>query len=194
MEKEEIKTGDFVVPGDFLAKTEEFVPSEGVYEEDNSVYSARTGIALMDADSKEVSVHPKTGTPPVLKQGDIIIGRVDRIRGQVANIEIGAVRGEEDREIPFLDDAIIHISNISDDYVEEIEDELKPGDIVRARVIDVGKRSVRLSIVDDSLGVLVAFCSKCRALLEKKNSSLKCPNCGNTGRRKIANDYRQGIL
>lgn len=177
-----------------MATTEEFVPDEGVYEENNGVYSARTGIILMDVDSKKISVHPKTGSPPVLKPGDIVVGRVDRVKGQVANVEIGAVRGNEDREVPFSDEAVIHISKISGDYVDEIKNELKPSDIIRARVVKVGRGSVKLSTVDDSLGVLVALCSECRAVLEKKDSNLKCPNCGNVTSRKITNDYRQGIL
>ncbi|KXB05243.1 hypothetical protein AKJ50_01475 [candidate division MSBL1 archaeon SCGC-AAA382A13] len=192
--EKEVKSGDFVVPGDFLATVEEFIPDEGVYEEGSNVYSSRTGIVLKDTDAKKISVHPKTDSPPILKKGDIIIGSIDRIRGQIANIEIAAIRGEERREPTFSGDAIVHISNISDDYVEEIEDELKPADIVRARVTDMGKNSAKLSIVDDSLGVLVAFCSECRSELNKEDSKLKCPNCGNTEKRKIANDYRQGIL
>ncbi len=192
--KEEVDTGDFVVPGDFLATTQEFVPDEGVYEESNSIYSSRTGIVLMDADSKKISVHPKTGIPPAMNEGDIVIGQVDNIRGQIANIDIAAIRGNENREISFSGDAIIHISNISEDYVEEIEDEFKPADIIRARVTSVGKNSVKLSVVDENLGVLVGFCSECRNELEKVNSELKCPNCGNIEGRKTANDYRQGIL
>ncbi len=192
--EDKVRSGDFVVPGDFLATLEEFIPAEGVYEEDHKVYSSRTGVVLKDADSKKISVHPKTSSPPTLKKGDIVIGSVDRIRGQIANIEIAAVRGNEDRELSFSGDAIVHISNISDDYVEDIEDELKPTDIIRARVIEMGKNSAKLSTVDDSLGVLVSHCSECRTELEKKNSKLKCPNCENVERRKIANDYRQGIL
>lgn len=192
--EERAETGDFVVPGDFLSTTEEFVPGEGVYEEDNGVYSSVTGVVLKDADTKKVTVHSKTDTPPVLKQGDIVIGRIARIRGQIASIDIAAIRGKEDREAFFSEDAIIHISKITDDYVEEIEDKLSPADIIRARVISAEKESVELSIVDDSLGVLLAYCSKCRTILEKEDDHLKCPNCGNVESRKITNDYRQGIL
>lgn len=192
--KNEVETGDFVVPGDFLARTEEFVPDEGVYEEDNDIYSSRTGVLLKEVDSKKISVHPKTGSPPVLKPGDIVIAKVSQLRGQIANVEIGAVRGSEDREIPSSGDAVIHISKISDDYVDNIEDELRPNDIIRAKVVSAGRRSVDLSTMDDSLGVLVGFCSDCRHVLEKDNSKLSCPNCGNVESRKITNDYRQGIL
>jgi len=191
---EEIKSGDFVVPGEFLATVAEFIPNEGVYEKGDNVYSSRTGVVLKDADSKKISVHPKTGVPPTLNEGDIIIGTIDRIRGQIANVDIAAIRGDEGREPTVPDDSIIHISNISDDYVEEIEDELKPADIVRAKVIGLEKNSARLSIKGESLGVLVAFCSECRHEMEKSDSKLKCPNCGSVESRKIANDYRQGIL
>ncbi len=170
--KENVETGEFVIPGNFLATTEEFVPEEGVYEEDNGIYSSRTGVTLKDIDSKTISVHPKTDTPPVLEKGDIVIGRVDRVRGQIASVDIGAVRGMEDREIPFSIDAVIHISKISDDYVDELEDELRPNDIVRAKVLSATKESAELSIVDDSLGVLVGFCSKCRAVLDKRTQNL----------------------
>lgn len=192
--KENVETGEFVIPGNFLATTEEFVPEEGVYEEGNGIYSSRTGVTLKDIDSKTISVHPKTDTPPVLEKGDIVIGRVDRVRGQIASVDIGAVRGKEDREIPFSIDAVIHISKVSDDYVDELEDELRPNDIVRAKVLSATKESAELSVVDDSLGVLVGFCSKCRAVLDKEDSKLECPNCGHTTDRKITNDYRQGIL
>lgn len=192
--EEGAKTGDFVVPGDFLATTEEFVPDKGVYEEDNGIYASVTGVVLKDADTKKITVHPKIDTPPVLKRGDIVIGRVAQIRGQIANIDIAAIRGSEDRETPFSEDAIIHISKIADDYIEKIEDKLSLADILRARVIGAENESVKLSIVDDSLGVLLAYCSKCRTILEKKDDHLKCPNCGNVENRKITNDYRQGIL
>lgn len=192
--KEEVKTGDFAMPGDLLATSEEFIPEEGIYEEDNGLYSAQTGVVLMDIDSKKISVHPKTNSPPVLKQGDIVIGRVEEIRGQIANVQIGAIRGSEDREISSSGDAIIHISKVSDDYVEELDDEFKPGDIIRARVVNAGRGSVKLTTADENLGILVGLCSKCRSVLEKKNGKLKCPNCENVESRKIANDYRQGIL
>lgn len=194
MEKEKVETGDFVVPGDFLAKTAEFVPNEGVYEENDDVYSAATGVVLRDVDSKKISVHSKTDSVPSLENGDIVIGRISQIRGQIAKVDIAALRGSEDREVPVFGEAVIHISEISDDYVEEIEDEFKPADIIRARVISAGKGSIDLSTMDESLGVLVGFCSDCRHQLEKKDSKLKCSNCGNVETRKITNDYRQGIL
>lgn len=191
---EEIRTGDFVIPGDFLATAEEFIPGEGAYEENDEIYSSSTGIVLMDAREKKVSVHQKTSMPPSLKSGDIVIGRIEKVRSQMANVSVGILRGREDRQLPSSGDGIIHISKVSEDYVEDLDQQFKPGDIVRAKVLSTNRGSMRLSTIGDSLGVLVALCSKCRTVLEKEDSKLKCPNCGNIEARKIPKDYRKGIL
>ena len=38
-----INTGDFVMPGDFLSVSEQFLPGDGAYEDDGSVKSATAG-------------------------------------------------------------------------------------------------------------------------------------------------------
>lgn len=191
---EEIETGDFVIPGDFLATAEEFISGEGAYEEDGEIYSLSTGVVLMDAREKKISVHQKTSMPPSPERGDVAIGLVEGVRGQMANVSVGILRGREDRQLPSSGDAIIHISKVSDDYIEDLDQQFKPGDIVRAKILSTNRGSMRLSTVGDGFGVLVALCSKCRTVLEKKNSKLKCPNCGNIETRKIPKDYRKGIL
>lgn len=190
----QIKTGDFVVPGDFLATAEEFIPGDYAYEEGDKVYSSCSGVVLMDIKEKKVSVLPKTDVPPSLKRGDIVIGRVEEIRGQIASVSVVSLRGREDRQLPSSGEGVIHVSRIRDDYVEEVEREFKPGDIVRAKVLGTSRGSIRLSTMGDSLGVIVAICSRCRTTLEKENSKLKCPRCGNTETRKLVDDYRMGIL
>lgn len=191
---EEIKTGDFVIPGDFLATAEELMPGDGAYEEGGNIYSSCTGVVLLDVRTKKASVHPKTQTPPVLKSGDIVIGRIEKTGEQRADVWIGVLRGRENRQLPPPDLGSIHVSNIRKEYVKELGDQFKPGDIVRARVINARRKPVQLSTDSDDLGVIVAACSKCRVPLEIEDSKLKCPNCRRVETRKIASDYRQGIL
>lgn len=190
----EIKTGDFVVPGDFLATVEEFVPGEGAYEEEGKIYSLSTGVVLVDARTKRISVFPRTIGPPALKRGDIVIGRVEEVRDQTANVQIGVLRGREDRELPLPNVGMIHISQVRDGYVRELDRQFKPGDIVRARVLNASREPVQLSTASDDLGVLVATCSRCKELLEREGAKLRCLNCGNVELRKLASDYRQGVL
>ena len=190
----EVKTGDFVVPGDFLATTEEFVPSDGTYEESGKIYSSSVGVVLVDARTKHVSVFSRILGPPTLKHGDIVIGRIEEVREQSANVFIGAVRGREDRELPLPNLGSIHISQTHTGYVKDLNMQFKAGDIVRAKVLNARREPVQLTTAGEDLGVIVARCSRCRGFLEREGSRLICPNCENIEFRKLANDYRKGIL
>ncbi|MDI6643048.1 MAG: exosome complex RNA-binding protein Csl4 [Candidatus Hodarchaeaceae archaeon] len=190
----EVRTGDFVVPGDFLATTEEFVPGEGAYEEGGKIYASSTGVVLVDARMKRISVFSRVLGPPTLKRDDVVVGRVDEVRDQSANVYIGVLRGREDRELPLPNLGMIHISQTHTGYVKDLAKQFKPGDIVRARVLNARREPVQLTTAGDELGVIVAACSRCRALLEREGTKLRCPNCGNVEFRKLANDYRQGVL
>ena len=190
----EIKTGDFVIPGDFLATAEEFVPGDGAYEENGKIYSSCTGVVLVDVRTKHISVFSRTLGPPALKRGDVVIGRVEEVRDQSANVYIGVLRGREDRELPLPNMGAIHVSQVHTRYVEEMRRQFKPGDIVRARVMNARRESVQLSTAGDGLGVIVAACSRCHSLLEREDSKLRCSECGNVESRKLASDYRQGAL
>jgi len=191
---EEIKTGDFVIPGDFLATAEEFVPGDGAYEEEGNIYSSCTGVVLVDIRTKRISVFPKTPTPPTMKRGDTVIVRVDEVREQLARVDIGVLKGHEDRQLPLPDAGTIHVSQVRDSYVKDLSNEFKAGDVVRAKVLNAQRSPIQLSTVGDDLGVIVAFCSKCKAPLDIDGSRLKCSECGNIEFRKIASNYRQGVL
>lgn len=190
----EIKTGDFVIPGDFLATAEEFVPGDGAYEENGKIHSSCTGVVLVDVRTKHISVFSRTLGPPALKRDDVVVGRVEEVRDQSANVYIGVLRGREDRELPLPNTGSIHVSQVHTGYVEDMRRQFKPGDIVRARVMNARRAPVQLLTAGDDLGVIVATCSRCRALLEREDSKLRCSECGNVEFRKLASDYRQGAL
>ena len=85
---------------------------------------------------------------------------------------------------------ILHISDVSDRYVDSMNDVCKPGDIIRAKVISTKNRIDHLSTNDKNLGVLYAFCSRCGGSLEPCDMmNYDCPKCGNIEKRKIAPDY-----
>ncbi|HUK84305.1 MAG TPA: exosome complex RNA-binding protein Csl4, partial [Candidatus Acidoferrum sp.] len=85
---------------------------------------------------------------------------------------------------------ILHVSDVSDRYVDMMSDVVKPGDIVRAKVISSKNRIFHLSTNDKNLGIMYAFCSRCGNLLDhQRYDELRCPKCGNIEKRKIAPDY-----
>jgi exosome complex component CSL4 len=184
---------ELVFPGDELGVAEQFMPGEGTYEDDGMVYAARVGEAELDPESFEAKVHPRTKVPATLEEGDLVIGRVTSIRKSFASVDLEAKAAEPGRDLPDAGGGTLHISKISPDYLDQIEDAFRIGDLVRARVIDEDP-SIQLSTKDDELGVLVARCPQCRTVMETKGNGLVCPDCEWKERSKMAADYGLGYL
>ncbi len=191
---EEIRTGSFVVPGTFLSTVEEFLPGEGAYEEGGKVYSSCAGLVLVDLRTRKISVIPKS-FPPVLKRGDIVLGEVEDVTPQKAEVTIESLRGSEGRQLPPPKLGVIHVSRVSKGYVKDLERKFRVGDIVRAKVGEVGREMVQLSTTEDDLGVILAKCFNCNTPLKVENSKmgkLRCPICKRVEFRKLASDYGRG--
>src|SRR4030067_254438 len=76
-------------------------------------------------------------------------GRVTAIHGRPGEIS-GQAEGT------------IHISNVSEEYTEDIHDMFRLGDVVRAKVIQT-KPSLQLTTAEGLLGVVKALRGECRA-------------------------------
>ncbi len=190
----EVKTGDFVLPGDFLATPEEFLPGEGAHEENGKVYSSSVGIVLLDVRTRKVSVFSRTKTLPILKPGDLVIGRIEEVRDQFATVFLCCMLGKEDRELPPPRLGILHISKVQRGFVKDLSSLFRAGDVIKAKVLEVRPESVHLTVQDRALGVIYALCSKCRKPLDREDTKLKCPSCGNVETRKLSTDYRRGLF
>jgi exosome complex component CSL4 len=184
---EEIRTGTFVVPGTFLATVEEFMCGEGTYKEGGKIYSSRAGIVLVDVKGKKISVVSKSG-PPQLKRGDVVVGVVEEMKKQAAGITVYFLAGSE-KSLPYPTSGILRISNVRRGFVPQLERELKEGDLVKARVLDVKNGTILLTTDGPELGVVLAYCSRCRGILERVKNRLYCRWCGNTETRKVASEY-----
>ena len=120
------------------------------------------------------------------RKGDIVLGKVTQINKMLTFVDIARVRGQNLAN-PFS--AVIHISQISSRYVENTSDALKPGDIIRARVVEEEGELIQLTTAERNLGVIYATCSKCGSELERKGNILYCKNCESKETRKLASDY-----
>jgi len=175
-----------VLPGEEVAVVEEFIPSEGTYEDNGKVYSALLGTLELDHEEKTAKVI--ADNPLVtLSPGDIVFGEITDVKTSMAICEVVAVEGKE-RNITGDTYGTIHISKVSPNYTEQVGKEFRPSDIVRAEVLQV-KPSIQLSTVGNHLGVIKALCRKCRAPLERRGRNLYCPRCERTEYRKLADDY-----
>jgi exosome complex component CSL4 len=176
----------FVMPGDRIGYSEEFVCGEGVYEESGEIFAAVAGFLEI----KDRTVNVKTiNRIPEIKKGDVVIGRVFDVRNSLALIEIARKKGEN-RPLTKSEVGSLHISNIQESYLDNISKALKYLDIVKARVID--EKLMRLSTKEVEMGVVKSICSICKHEMVREGDILKCPECGNVERRKLSRDYGKG--
>ncbi|HEX3012899.1 MAG TPA: exosome complex RNA-binding protein Csl4 [Methanobacterium sp.] len=184
------KSGDFVLPGDVLGVTEEFVPSEWTYEEDGEIKSLVVGKVSIDEKNKKISIIPKTGTPAPVEVGKTIVGQITEVRGQRASVKIEKIK-DIDRELTTSFVGGIHISQAQKGYLSKLTEAFRIGDIVEAKVTKViGLDNVDLTTANEELGVLKAMCTKCRHYMVKADNELVCLNCGRKERRKLSAHYQ----
>ena len=182
----EQKSGHLVVPGERLGVIEEFIPDSGTYVKDGVIYSKIVGRALLDLLNKRVSVYPLVSGELVPKVSSTVVGQIGNAQSDNVLVRIFKI---ENKRLSGEFSGILHISDVSDRYIDLMNDVCKPGDIVRAKVISGKNRIFHLSTNDKNLGIVYAFCSRCGNLLEPQRYELRCPKCGNTENRKIAPDY-----
>jgi exosome complex component CSL4 len=183
---QEQKSGHLVLPGERLGVIEEFIPDSGTYEKNGVIYSKIVGRSLLDLQNRRVSVYPVVSGVVVPKVGTVVIGQIGNAQSDNVLVKIFRIGN---KKLSGNFGGILHVSDISDRYVDSMSDVAKPGDIVRAKVISDKNQIFHLSTNDKSLGILYGFCSRCGTLLEQHGYDLKCPKDGNVETRKIAPDY-----
>jgi len=182
----EQKSGHIVLPGERLGVIEEFIPDSGTYVKDSVIYSKIVGQALMDLLNKRVSVYPLINSTVTPKVGTIIIGQVGNAQSDNALVRIFKVG---DKKINGVFGGILHISDVSDRYINSMNEVCKSGDIIRAKVISEKNQIYHLTTQDRKLGVLYGFCSRCSAVMSIDRYEVRCHKCGSIEKRKTAMDY-----
>ncbi len=182
----EQKSGHLVLPGERLGVIEEFIPDSGTYVKDGVIYSKIVGRALMDLLNKRVSVYPLVNGAVVPKVGTVVIGQVGNAQSDNVLVRIFRVGS---KKISGVFGGILHISDVSDRYINSMNEVCKPGDLIRAKVISEKNQIYHLATADKNLGVLYSFCSRCGNLLEQQRHEMHCTKCGNIEKRKITMDY-----
>jgi exosome complex component CSL4 len=186
MPARDFQTPMLVVPGERLCVAEEFLPGPGTYESDGVVYSQLTGDRVVDLRNRTVRVLPKARIPVMPTDGSTVIGQVTNAHDKSAIVSIFKV----DSNVlvkPFT--GILHISSSSPRYERNMEDVCKTGDLIKAKVFNDKNRIPELTTAGRGLGVIRAHCSRCGGLLLLTNRRLQCRECGDTERRRLADDY-----
>jgi exosome complex component CSL4 len=179
------------LPGERLGVIEEFIPDSGTYVKDSVIYSKIIGHALMDLLNKRVSVYPILNNVLTPKVGSIIIGQVGN--AQTDNVLVKIFRVGE-KKISGVFGGILHISDVSDRYINSMNEVCKTGDIIRAKVISEKNRIFHLATQDRNLGVLYGFCSRCSTVMNFEHYELRCPKCGSIEKRKTVFAYGSDFI
>ncbi|MEM1675219.1 MAG: exosome complex RNA-binding protein Csl4 [Desulfurococcaceae archaeon] len=176
-----------VYPGEELGVEEEFIPDHGVYVDKNGyIRSLFLGRVLIDSVRKTISVRRVNQKILIPKINDIVEGVVTSTSDDIAFVKIYSVNDRYVRSIDFT--GILHVSQVSTEYLETIYDAMRIGEVVRARILSINY-PFQLSTKEPVLGVIVAYCSNCGSILYKRDNKLECVNCGSVEKRKISNLY-----
>lgn len=190
LSKKSLKDGDIIVTGDYIGVVEEFLPDkQSTFIKDGKIFASKTGmINVNDQERKiEISTHQEKDRK-VVKVGDTVIGNILFLRQYSVGISCYTIN----KKIHFNSSCFgnIHVSQISDRYVEKIRDAFQITDIVRARVLEQNYNEFKLSTTGKNLGVIYADCVICGNPLTKIGyNKLRCDRCGNHETRKLAIDY-----
>ncbi|MCW4023974.1 MAG: exosome complex RNA-binding protein Csl4 [Candidatus Bathyarchaeota archaeon] len=188
LKQPEQKSGILVLPGERLGVIEEFIPDSGTYVKDGVIYSRIIGRALMDLLNKKVSVYPVGNAVAAPKVGTVVIGQVGNAQSDNVLVKIFKI-GRKKLSGNFS--GILHVSDVSDRYINSMSEVCKTGDIIRAKVISEKNQIYHLSTSDRNLGTLYSFCGRCGGLLEQRKYEMYCTKCGSIEKRKTAQDYGQ---
>ncbi|MFX1315642.1 MAG: exosome complex RNA-binding protein Csl4 [Promethearchaeota archaeon] len=190
MKKKTLKNKDIVLTGEYLGVVEEFLPDkQTTFTKDGQIYASKSGLINIDEKKREIEIitHQEKDRK-IVKIGDIVIGTILFLRQYSVGINFYTVN----RKIHFNSYYFgnIHVSQISDRYVDKIQDAFQITDIIRARVINQNYNEFNLSTVGKNLGVIYADCAICGTSLTKIGyNKLRCHRCGNVEMRKIADDF-----
>ena len=192
--KESIKTNEIVITGQYLGVVEEYLPDkDSTYTKDGKIYATKTGIVSIDKNKREIEIRSHQNEDrKVVEMGDIVIGTILFLRQYSVGLNFQAINQKLHFNSSYFGN--IHVSQISNKYVEKIADAYQTTDIVRAKVIEQEQNEYKLSTSGNNLGVIHADCIICGTPLEKIGfNKLRCTRCGNIESRKLASDYRNVI-
>ncbi len=176
--------GKVVLPGDILAKAEEFLPGANTIEENGNLYSLKVGMMNKDERSLIMSISPvKSKIEP--GPNDTVYGQV--IKGDRGRfiIRIGAFStGNKNELLETKMDTTLKIEMGRGERYSPV----RVGDYIRGHLFK-SRYGLDINISGRDGGVILAKCHKCRQELILSGNALKCDNCGAIETRKLAGDY-----
>jgi len=168
-----------IMPGETLTTEEEFLAGKNTYAENGLIKAATFGNANFNNDTKEVSVEGKS--IETIKEGDIVYGVVSNVKETSIIVDLKKGEGEI---IITTTRAQIPVRNISNEFVSKTRDFYRIGDIIKAKISKISDYGIDLETKGKGLGIIKAYCSKCRHEMTPGQGRMRCLGCGSVEGRK----------
>lgn len=168
----------------------EVVPGPNAYESEDEVYASAAGELVEDNREVAVLAKPKARAPEV---GMDLYCVVRKTSASKAFLDCVPASDLDQRGSSIDVSAVLPVANIKRERVREVRDELRAGDIIKAKVHKITRDDVDVSVYGDEYGVVKAFCSHCRKGMVLNDKELICNNCGSVEKRKLSKDYPKGV-
>ncbi|MHA2009610.1 MAG: exosome complex RNA-binding protein Csl4 [Promethearchaeota archaeon] len=191
MEKKSITNKDIVITGQYLGVVEEFLPDkQSTFVKEGKIFASKTGLINIDKDKRKIEINThQDADRKIAKIGDIVIGVILFLRQYSVGLNFYTINKKVHFNSYFFGN--VHVSQISDKYIDKIQDAFQITDIIRAQVIGEEHNEYKLKTKGKNLGVVYADCVICGTPLDKVSyNKLICQRCGNQETRKLADDYR----
>lgn len=188
--KKILKNNDIVLPGEYLGVVEEFLPDKSsTFVKDGLIFATKTGMVYIDDKKRRIEIRThQEGDRKTVNIGDIVIGTVAFLRRFSIGLSFYTINNKIHFNSSYLGN--IHVSQISNKYVEEINEAFQLTDIVRAKVETENCGEYNLTTIGKDLGVIHADCAICGTPLNKIGfNKLKCSMCGHFEKRKLSEDF-----
>ena len=160
-----------------------------MFIKDGKIFATKSGMLSIDEKRRklEITTHQEKDRKTV-KIGDIVVGTVLFLRKFSVGVNFYTINDKIHFNSSYLGN--IHVSQISNKYVEKIKDAFQITDIVRAKVTEESCNEYTLTTTGKDLGAIRADCVMCGSFLEKIGyNKLRCVFCGNLEKRKLSDDY-----
>jgi exosome complex RNA-binding protein Csl4 len=115
--------------------------------------------------------------------GDIVYGKIVVVKDKIAVVSLDYA--ENNKVLSPADSGVIFISNVTEGYVKTIDEYLKKGDVVKAKIIEITPYEYKLTIAEKELGVIKGHCVKCKQELNNTGTQVRCFNCGTIQTKKF---------
>ncbi|MFA5745262.1 MAG: hypothetical protein WCX82_00955 [archaeon] len=117
--------------------------------------------------------------------GDIIIGQIVVVKDNMVVVEIV---NAGNRVLSPADMGVLFVKNIDTRFVESTSECFAKGDVIKAKISEIGPYEYKMVTNYPELGVIRTICKQCKNAVigYSPTGEVKCDDCGNMIRKKFA--------